>query len=133
MSAPRRFFAVGLILLLGAVAVLGYRAWPVESPVQTWCNDRGAQWGIQVSVGRATWIPWEDLEMRDLKIRVPQGGVIHFVRVRIHPRFSSLLKGALITQWKIGEIRIDPASWRIRKPIAQESFRQGRLPLKDLL
>ncbi len=114
-KSPRPFF-LGLIF----VFALGFLGWPVTRPAQ-WAAERlVGRSGWQVSIAQARWTPWRSLELRDVKLQTPHGGRLHLVRVWIAQQAGPLPLGRWTTAWRLGEIRLDPTSWRIRKPAAQE-------------
>lgn len=108
---------VGLLLAAGVGA--GFFSWPVTQPLQRLCGRLSTEVGWRLSLEEARWIPLRHLEVRDLRLSVPQGGRMHLVRAWISPRWESLLQGSLSTLWDLGEIRLDPGSWGIRRPGAQ--------------
>lgn len=108
------------LLLIGAVIGLGFLPWPITGFMEWAFDHLSATSGWHLSIARAHWVPWGSMELVDLKLQTPYGGRLHVTSLWIHPNFSSLLKGSLATDWKVGDIRMDPGSWGIRKPLAQE-------------
>lgn len=124
------FFALLITLCLN----LGYRSWPLTqgavyqiagSPFRGAFHRSEHKSGWRLFIREAYWTPFRTLELKDLKLKTPQGGRLHLVGVSVDPEFRSLLKGRLITRWTIKEIRMDPGSWGIRKPLAQEILSAG--------
>ncbi len=118
---------LGLILLLGigGVFLLGLRSWPVTGPLQKVFQKVEAKTQWHLSVAHARWTPWRNLELTDLKIVTAQGGRLHVVKARIVPRLKSLFRGHLVLQWYLDEVRMDPGSWGITVPMAQEVLSAG--------
>lgn len=113
-----------MFLILGVTAA-GFFPWPVEGLVSRFAGDLQAKTGWQMVVGQARWVPWFYLELQDLRLKTPQGGHLHLVKVQVQPRFRTLWRGALETQWEMGEIYIDPGSFWIQRPLAQELLSAG--------
>lgn len=117
----KRRWVLWLVVLCG----IGFIPWPMTSPLQWLCRVATQDSGWQVSVGHARWIPWQDVELTDLKVRAPRGGQIHITQVRVGLVPWHLMRGVVGTQWKFAEIRMDPASWNIRQPLAKEVLSAG--------
>lgn len=109
-------FLVGL----AAVGVVGFVPWRVTGWVQRFLNGSPRRAGWLFSVEQARWTPWSHLELDHLRIQTPGGGKLHLVKAEgmLHP--SALLRGSVRTEWNLGEIRMDPGSWKIRAALAQE-------------
>ncbi len=122
----RLSFRIVLIGGLAGLFVLGFIPWDVTGPTGWACRRLGAApQGWEVTVGQARWIPWRRFEFIDLKLRVPQSGRLHLVKVAVFSEPWALLKGYWMTRWQLGEIRIDPGSWGIHSPRAQEMLSSG--------
>lgn len=110
----------------GVLISMGFISWDVTGPVR-WALGRAlkqaGQW--QVEVGQARWIPWWRLEVSDVQLSSPRGGRLHLVRLSVFPKPWALVRGYVAAQCEVGEIRMDPASWRIRRPAAQEILSTG--------
>ncbi len=122
----RRFLVRVLpAFFLAAVLGAGFIPWQVTGPVQ-WLFRRciPAQ-GWQLSLRAARWVPWSHLELHDLQVQAPQGGHLHLVKVDVWPRSWTFIRGRWVTRWRFGEIRMDPGSWGIRRPLAQEILSAG--------
>lgn len=115
----RRIFWGGSVVLLVFV-IPGFLAWPVTGPVQWVCQKFSSENGWQLTVEKARWVPWKSLQVEDLRLMTPGGGLMHVVKMWISPKPWSVWKGSLTTLWDFGEIRLDPGSWRIRKPEVQK-------------
>ena len=120
----RQLLLVLLLVILGVVG-LGYLSWPVGHPFEWVCRWVEFRSGWRVSAAQVRWIPWRDLEFTDVKLQTPDGGRMHVVEVRVYPEMASVLRGHMTTRWQIGEVRMDPSSWGIRKPVAQEILSSG--------
>ena len=86
--------------------------------------------------------------MTGLQVQAPGGGRLFLDRVDVRPRAWTLLaRGRWETRWGLGEIRMDPVSWGIRKPLAREilsavpvtsggfarvAFERGQMTLQEL-
>lgn len=127
----RRVWWVGVIGVL-AIGSAGFFSWSVKGLVRNFVRPLEAKTGWQMGVNEARWIPWLYLELKDLQLTTAQGGHLHLVKVRITPQWRSLCRGVLATQWEIGEIRMDPASFRIRRPWAQELLSAGPVTSEGL-
>lgn len=126
MKKAARLWAGIALAALAATAVLGFFSWEVTRPVQRFLRD--SSWGRQgwfCTVERARWTPWNDLELSGVRLQTPAGGKVTVDRVFVTPRLFSLRKGRLVTDWDLEEIRMDPVSWGIRKPLAQELLSAG--------
>lgn len=126
MKKAARLWAGIALAALAAAAVLGFFSWEVTRPVQRFLRD--SSWGRQgwfCTVERARWTPWNDLELSGVRLQTPAGGKVTVERVFVTPRLFSLRKGRLVTDWDLEEIRMDPGSWGIRKPLAQELLSAG--------
>ncbi|MBI3333260.1 MAG: hypothetical protein HYZ93_04140 [Candidatus Omnitrophica bacterium] len=121
----RLFFLSLLGIALLAGIVLGTVSWPVTDPLNSLFHSMEVRWGWRLAVSQASWTPWRDLEVKDLKLESPQGGRFHVVDLKVLPHFGSLLKGSLATEWRLGEIRVDPGSWGIRQPALEEILSAG--------
>ncbi len=123
----RRFAWIGAaVLLLGGIWFgLGFVSWPVAGLLNRVCLGLEARSGWTLEVDRAIWVPWRKLEMTDVRFSSPQGGRLHLVKLQVHPQWGSLLQGALTTRWDLSDVRIDPGSWGIHKPLAQEVLSAG--------
>lgn len=122
----RRLIEVAWVLLLAGMGGAGFVPWKVTAPAQRLCrflSSRNAGW--QITLQQARWIPWQSLELADLQVQTPRGGRLHLVRVRLHPQIWTLVRGNWETRWEFGEIRMDPRSWNIRRPLAQEILSTG--------
>ncbi len=108
-----------LVILIGVGSLL-LGSWPVTGPVRFFLGRVEKESGWHLSVTRAQWVPWREIQLMDVKLQVPQGGLLHVREIQIRPRLISLLRGSLSTTWIFGELRMDPASWGIHKPLAQE-------------
>ena len=108
-----------------AVGLLGSIPYPVTAPVQWLCASATGDSGWAVSVARARWTPWGWIDLEDVRLQTQKGARLHVVRAKVRSVPVSLLLGHLLTQWRIGEIRMDPASWGIRRPLAQEILSAG--------
>lgn len=104
---------------------LGLVSWPVTRPLNWFLVGLEEKSGWHLSVSEARWIPYRVLELTDLKLKIPGGGRMHILKVSIYPRIGPILSGRLMTQWRLGEGRIDPGSWGIRRSIAQEMLSAG--------
>ena len=124
MIRRKRVWGVVLAGVLGLVG-LGFLSWEVTPWVQRIFQDSLGRQGWVCTVGRAQWVPWSGLDLSDLRIQSPRGGRVHLVRAHVSPRISSLWEGGWVTEWDLGEIRIDPVSWRIRRPLAREILSAG--------
>lgn len=112
-------------LLLAA----GFFPWPAEGLFQEFARRVELKTGWHLEVRQARWIPWRHLELEDLKLETPRGGRLHIVNVQGRSSLWPLFQEVLATHWEIGEIRMDPGSFRIRKPLAQELL--SALPVTD--
>lgn len=122
----RAFLSAGIgLACLGGILGLGFRPWGVTSPVQRILRRISGSAGWSFTVDRATWIPWKELKMIGLRIQTPSGGRLHLVEVKMAPQVVSLVRGELMTEWAVGEIRMDPGSWGIHRSIAQEILSSG--------
>ncbi len=121
----RKVWLLAFFGAVGMTAGLGFLAYPVTEPVQRWGQKLIQNSGWTLSIGQAQWVPWRSLDLADLKLKTGGGGRLHVVRIHIVPQPFSLLRGYLATQWEVGEIRMDPGSWGIRKPLAQEILSSG--------
>ncbi|MBI3615940.1 MAG: hypothetical protein HY211_05420 [Candidatus Omnitrophica bacterium] len=119
----RRCFRIVLILLV--FAALSMVSWPVTYSVNGLCRRLDERSGWRFSVARAAWIFWKGFELNDLKVQVPGGGKMHFVKVWIAPKPLSLLQGRVYAQCRLQEGRIDPGSWGIRNPLLVEILSAG--------
>ncbi|PIQ82059.1 MAG: hypothetical protein COV76_05850 [Candidatus Omnitrophica bacterium CG11_big_fil_rev_8_21_14_0_20_64_10] len=118
----RLAFEIGLLLLLS----LGFFPWPVTIPLNEGLRRLNhSAW--QLSVGSAQWAPWRELKLRDLRIRSPQGGLIHVVRGTVQPQWGNLLWARMEFDCRAEDLRMDPGSWRIRKDLAKELLSAGPL------
>lgn len=119
MSSLRR-----LALLSGAAVlllfVLGFFSWPVTGAVRWACDRLAGARAWEVSVERARWIPWRHLVLEDLRLLTPHGGRLHLEEVRVALRWGALLGGVCAADWRMGRLRMDPGSWGIRNPQAQQ-------------
>ena len=121
-----RLFHPGWIVGLIGLFSLGFVSWDVTPPVRWACRRLGtAPEGWEVTVAQARWTPWRRFEVTDLKLRIPRSGRLHLVKVSFSSVPWTVVKGSLMTQWQFGEIRVDPESWGIRMPIAQEILSAG--------
>lgn len=121
----------GTLLFLAFLAIgAGFVPWQVTSPIRRLCLWVQGENGWEVSVSNARWIPWQDLQLTDLKLRTPQGGHVHVTRVGIALQPGALFLGTLATKWRIAEVRVDPASWNIRQPLAKEILSAGPVTQK---
>ena len=112
----RRWLAAGM----GIFLLSGFISWRVTRPVR-WFGDRLMKGsGCSFTVGKAFWIPWRRLELQDVGLRVKGGGHLHLSRVNVRPVLASLPRGYLEARWDLGEVRLDPGSWNIQQPMAQE-------------
>lgn len=110
---------------LAAVGLLGFVPYPATAPVEWLCARRIRDSGWLVSVAKARWTPWGWIDMEDVRLQTQKGAKLHVVRARVRSMPGSLFLGHFVTQWQIGEIRMDPASWGIRRPLAQEILSAG--------
>ena len=76
-------------------------------------------------MAEARWVPWREFTLTDLRLRSPNGGRFHVVGVRVTMDPGSLLTGRLTTRWRFSEVRVDPSSWGIHRPLAQEILSAG--------
>lgn len=137
-----RALLLGLLLAgLAAAAVCAMVSWKVTGLVQGAVQSAAGASGWTVEVQEAQWAPWGKLELKDVRLATAQGGRLHIEKIRIRPeslgggiqmarlvlapQTFALLKGKLTTRWELGPIRVDPASWRIRQPLAQELLSAG--------
>lgn len=121
--SPFRF--AWLLLLVGGVGA-GFVPWKVTASAQRLCRFLGNHYpSWQVTVQEARWIPWQSLELADLQVQTPRGGRLRLVKVRLWPQIWTLVRGDWETRWEFGEIRMDPRSWGIRRPLAQEILSAG--------
>ena len=118
-----RLLRITLILLV--LAGLGMVSWPVTQPVNGLFRRLPGGSGWHLSVDQANWVFWKGLELRDLKIQVPGGGKIHFVRIWVAPGFTGLLQGRGAARCRLQEGRVDPSSWGVRKPLLVEILSAG--------
>lgn len=122
-----------LLWVVGAMGTLflaaGFFSWPAENLFQKFAQRVELKTSWHLEVRQARWIPWRHLELQDLKLETPRGGRLHIVHVQGRPSLGSLFQGVLATHWEIGQIRMDPGSFRIRKPLAQELLSSG--PVTD--
>lgn len=119
----RRFFLVSILLTVLVAA--GFFPWKVTAPAQGLLRRFVRAPGWQLTLTQARWVPWSHLEMSDLKIVSPTGGRLHLVKVNFKPRLWTRALGGWVSRWEFGEIRMDPGSWRIRRPLAQELISAG--------
>ncbi len=123
----RRWFRTGIGAGLACgLFSLGFVSWDVTGPVR-WMfgqalRDSG-RWEVQI--GEARWVPWRRLEVSEVRLTSPRGGRLHLVRLRLFPKPWAWARGYLAAQCEVGEIRMDPASWRVRRPLAQEILSAG--------
>ena len=108
-----------------AVLLLGFRPWSLDRPIHWFCGWAEQKVGWSLSIEKARWIPLRNLELTNIRLQTPQGGQLYLVRVSIHPTYSSVIRGFFATEWDIGEIRMNPGSWGIRKSVAQELLSSG--------
>jgi len=110
---------MGVFILCGGGAAV--TPVPVSLPLRWMAGQIEAASGWRVVVAHARWSAWRSmLEVSDLTVQIPQGGRLHCTDVKIHPLFFTVLKGGLITRWRVGEVRIDPDSWGVYQPMASE-------------
>ena len=122
----RRLIEAAWLLLLGGLVGAGFVPWKVTAPARRLCrflSGRNAGW--QITLQQARWIPWQSLELADLRVQVPHGGRLHLVKVRFYPQIWTLVHGHWETRWEFGEIRMDPSSWKLRRPLVQEILSAG--------
>ncbi|MBI3317724.1 MAG: hypothetical protein HYZ90_01060 [Candidatus Omnitrophica bacterium] len=121
------------------LAVGGALLWALAHP---WPATRPCRWGLQalekkvgwsVSIEKARWIPWGDLELTDVKLLTPQGGLFHVGRAQLFPEARSLVTGALRIRLLLREIRMDPGSLGIRKPLLMEILSAGPVAEKGFV
>jgi hypothetical protein len=110
---------IGLILITTVIG-FGFYPWPLTGFFARLLEAAESRSGWRLSIAQARWIPWKGLEFDDLRLETPGGGRLHLTSARIHPGLGSLLKGNLVTHGRLGDIRIDPGSWGIHRPLAQE-------------
>jgi len=129
-----RVLSIGLLCLalMGSVILLGALPWRITGPLNQILKPIAGGTGWNFSVTRALWTPWRQLEINDLHVQSPLGGRLHIVQLKIFPHFGSLIHGHLATRWDVGEIRMDPGSWGIRKPLAQEMLSAGPVTLNGV-
>lgn len=106
--------------VLAAVLAAGFIPWRVTGCVQKLLDGSPRKAGWLFSLEQARWIPWRHLELSHLQVRIPGGGTLHLEKAKVFLRPASLLRGRVSTEWDLGEIRMDPGSWRIRSTRAQE-------------
>lgn len=121
MNRPRIWAALALAGFLS----LGFFSWEVTRPVRWLLRNSVEGQGWHCTVDEARWVPWNRLELSGVKVQSPGGGRVHLAGVQVFPKLSSLWKGCLVTEWNLEEIRMDPGSWGIRKPAAQEILSSG--------
>ena len=114
----RRVLAAGLAVVLIAVVTAGFIPWRVTGWVQRWLDARPRPLGF--SVDQARWVPWKHLELNDVRVQAPGGGKLHLARAEVYLRLKDLVRGKVSTEWILGEIRMDPGSWKIRPMLAAE-------------
>lgn len=102
---------------MGAV---GFVPWRVTGCVQKLLDGSPRKAGWLFSLEQARWTPWSHLELSHLQVWIPGGGKLHLEKAKVFLRPASLLRGRVSTEWDLGEIRMDPGSWRIRSAQAQE-------------
>lgn len=122
-----RFWIFGILILAAAlsIAVIGSLAWDVTALLPRAAARLEAATGVHLTAAEVRWTPWKELDLKDVKIQTRGGGRLHVTNVSIQPKMGSIFRGRLTTLWQIGEIRIDPASWGIRFPAAQELLSAG--------
>ncbi len=115
-----------LVLLLTGIVAAGFVPWKVTVPTQRLCRFLSSRiTGWQITLQEAQWIPWKSLELADLHLQTPQGGRLHLVKVHLRPQIWTLVRGGWETRWEFEEIRMDPRSWGIRRPVAQQILSAG--------
>ncbi len=120
----RRFVLISLLVLL-AIVGLGYISWPFNGPFRFVCGRLEKQTGWKLSAQDARWVPWHELNLRNLKVQSPVGGRLQLVRLAVSPKAISLFKGMLQARLEFEDIRMEPGSWGIRIPAAQKTLSAG--------
>ena len=124
MKRPALRITLGLAFL--AVAAAGFIPWNVTGPAR-WVGRRliAQKPGGQFTLGKARWVPWEKLELRDLRVQFQPGGWLHFARVNLEFRSCAFAEGRWVSRWEFGEIRLDSSTLGIPKSVAMEILPAG--------
>lgn len=124
---PRRgrgaWVAIGVIGLAAAGA--GWVEWDVSWAAPWVATAVRRETGWSVEIGRVWVTPWRGLRAQDVKVQPPGGGWVHALGVSVRYAPSDVRHGRVTSWWRAGPIRMDPGSWKIRRPgaVAQLSER----------
>lgn len=108
-----------VLVLAGGIAA-GFIPWRVTGLVRRFLNGAPQSAGWSFQVDQARWTPWRSLQLDQVQIQTPGNGRLRVVEAKVFLRLRPLLHRRFRTEWVLGEIRIDPVSWMIRRGLAQE-------------
>ena len=113
--------------LTAACAGAGLMEWNVS-----WAAPAIGRWtGGAVEMGRLWVVPWRGLRAQDVKIRPPGAGRLHARTLVVRYRWFDVPRGRVAARWQAEHIRLDPGSWKIRRPAAVALLSEG--PVMDVM